>query len=92
MTETFVAVLIFSLFMTFCFRHFFIQLMSLKLLLDSLVVFLVSIRNPEASSLGAQMAIVLVSSLSVLVFFILMAAGTQKFAGTKASSLEVRGD
>ena len=87
-----IAVIVFSLFLIFCFRHFFIQLVGLKLFLDGAVVFLVCAKNPEAPSSLASAAATLISAISVLVFFILMAAGIQRFARSKTSSLEVRSD
>ena len=81
-----------SLFVIFCFRHFFIQLVGLKLFLDAAVVFFIFAKAPDSSAVGTQSAAALISGISILVFFILMAAGIQRFARSKNSSLEVRGD
>lgn len=81
-----------SLFIIFCFRHFFIQLVGLKLFLDAAVVFFIFAKAPDSAVVGTQSAAALISGVSVLVFFVLMAAGIQRFARAKNASLEVNGD
>ena len=78
----------FSLFAVFCFRNFFIQLISIKLLIDALVLLAFSARGDTQESFNAQGMAVMVSSLGILIFFILMAAGIQRFSKSRTLDLE----
>ena len=83
-----VGLLCFSLWGVFCFRNFFVQLISIKLLLDILVLLGFSARQNNQESYSVQVAAVLISSLGSLVFFILMASGIQRFSKSKNLDLE----
>jgi hypothetical protein len=84
-----IGLLCFSLLAVFCFRNFFIQLVSMKLLLDVLVSVAFSIRGSNQESYSVQVAAMLISSLGILVFFILMASGIQLFSSSNSLDLEV---
>lgn len=89
--ELLVGIICFSLFAIFCFRNFFIQLVSIKLLLDALVLLGFSIRGGTQESFNAQAMSVMVSSVGILIFFILMASGIQRFSKSKNLDLEATG-
>jgi hypothetical protein len=92
MTNILVGIFCFALLSVFCFRNFFIQLISLKLLLDSLVFMTFSIRGSNQESFNVQVAAVMISSVGILIFFILMASGIQRFSKSQSLDLEADND
>jgi hypothetical protein len=90
MMPVLVGLLCFSILAVFCFRNFFVQLVSIKLLLDALVLLGFSVRGTNQESYSVQVAAIMVSSLGILVFFILMASGIQRFS--KSNNLDLEAD
>lgn len=90
MTEVLVGILTAALIITFCVRHFFVQLVGLKLFLDVLVLLLCVMRSPGAKDEAAYHAAAwMVSSMGALIFFVLLASGARRFS--RASSLDLEG-
>jgi hypothetical protein len=87
-----VACIFISLFLVVSFRNFFIQLISVKLLVDSLVFALASIRGPDQSPYIPQASALLVSGLGTVLFFGLMAAGIQMFSKSRTLDLEAENE
>jgi len=85
-----VGIICFSIFAVYCFRNFFIQVISLKLLIDSLVLLGFSVRDSNQEVFNGQAMSVMVASLGALVFFILMASGIRRFS--KSQSLDLEAD
>ncbi len=92
MMPVLVGLLCFSLLAVFCFRNFFIQLVSIKLLLDTLVLLGFAVRGNNQESYSVQVTAVMTSSLGILVFFILMASGIQRFSRSNNLDLEADTD
>ena len=88
MTIAAITVLIVSLIIVFCVRNFFLQLVGLKLFLDSLVLIFITMRPSQQISTTNQASAWLVSSLGAIVFFILMAAGIRRFSIVKSLDVD----
>ncbi len=84
-----VVLLCFSLLAVFCFRNYFIHLVSIKLLLDILVLMSFSLRESFQQTFSVQVSGILISSLGILVFFMLMASGIHRFSKSDSLDLEV---
>jgi hypothetical protein len=92
MISVVVGVLTLSLMLVFCVRHFFVQLVGLKLLVDTLVLLLACSRTESQTPFNSQSMAVLVSALGAALFFVLMASGIQRFAKSKNLDLEAGDD
>jgi uncharacterized membrane protein SirB2 len=80
MIETLMVVLFTSFFSAFVIRNFYIQLIALKLFLDTLVLAMIVLRAPNQQSTVNQAAAWLVASLGMILFFILLAVSVRRFA------------
>jgi hypothetical protein len=93
MIEPIVALLAVALLVIFCVRHFFVQLIAIKLLLDMLVLALSGLRtSPNSEQDIYHAAAWMVASLGAIVFFILLASGARRFSRTKNLNLEGQND
>lgn len=72
----------------FCSRHFSIHLMSLKLLLDILVVFLAGVRGPGQLGVNFYASAWLLSSLGSMALFALIGTAAKRFAQSRDLNLE----
>ena len=78
-----------SLFILFCVRHFFTQLLSVKLIIDTLV-FILTVLRGSAQEATEQFATVawFILSLGTILFFVLFAAGIRRYSKAKDLAAE----
>jgi hypothetical protein len=87
-----VGALMVSLAVVFCVRHFFVQLIALKLFIDTLILALVGLRKAEQLNFVAQASTWFLAAFSCMMFFMLMAAGTRRFSRSENLDLEADGE
>jgi hypothetical protein len=92
MTTLVIGVIFSSLFIITCFKNFFIQIISIKLLIDAMVLILVSSRGIAQSPFNTQSTAVIVAGLGLLVFFILMSSAILMFSKKENVGLKVENE
>jgi len=92
MTAIAIVMIVGALFLIFSVRHFFLQLLAIKLLVDVLTVLITFVRGVDQGAFNPQTSAIFISAIGALVFFILMAAGIQRFARSTKVNLEVRSE
>jgi hypothetical protein len=92
MIEVLMGAICLSLFLIFCFRNFFIQLVAFKLLVDAVVLSAASLRAADASSFVAQTAACIAASLGAIIFFVLLATGIQQFSKSKTLDMDAQSE
>mgnify|MGYP000887747518 CR=1 FL=1 len=86
MIEGLIVLMIVALFATFCIRHFFIQMLALKLFVDAVIlIFLAQSREPIASNYLAVTWIL--GALVGFVLFVFSTAAIMRFGRTKSLDL-----
>ncbi|MDZ4677320.1 MAG: hypothetical protein SGI74_07385 [Oligoflexia bacterium] len=83
-----VIVMMVALGVIYCVRHFFVQLIALKLFIDSLVFVLMSLKKPEQYNFNSQAAAWFIAAFGCMMIFVLMAAGTKRFSHSENLDLE----
>jgi hypothetical protein len=70
-------------------KNFFIQLVALKLFIDSLIFAFITFRMPNQDSIVSQASAWLLSAFATSVIFILMAVSVRRYAVLKKSGENV---